>query len=368
MDTSQNPLQKLLTTTLNEKVVYWKWISNDKIGLVGTQSVYHLDMSQGANASPQKIFDRLPQLASAQIMSYDVDSTQKWCYLIGLYTDANRNILSHIQLYSIERSMAIPLEGYAASFAEMPVTDAPGNPKTQLLCFCERKANESTQKLILTEIGNPAPGQQKFKSMSEIALAPDAPNDFPMFLQASQKFGLIFMITKAGYFYMFEASRAALVYRQKITEELVVCATKNTNTDGMICINKAGQVLAINVDENNLVPYVMNAGHIADAKNVAFKLASRFSLKGADDVFMQQFNMALASSDYAGAAKVAKDAPGTLLRNVETINKFKSLPPAPGATQQPIMIYFSTFLESGATLNEVESVELARPVLQAGRA
>ena len=31
------------------------------------------------------------------------------------------------------------------------------------------------------------------------------------------------------------------------------------------------------------------------------------------------------------------------------------------------MIYFSTLLESGTTLNEVESVELARPVLQAGK-
>ena len=77
--------------------------------------------------------------------------------------------------------------------------------------------------------------------------------------------------------------------------------------------------------------------------------------------------MALASSDYAGAARVAKDAPGALLRNADTINKFKALPPAPGATQQPIMLYFSTLLEGGATLNEIESLELARPVLQAGK-
>lgn len=64
---------------------------------------------------------------------------------------------------------------------------------------------------------------------------------------------------------------------------------------------------------------------------------------------------------------MAKDAPGTLLRNADTINKFKALPPAPGASQQPIMLYFSTLLESGATLNEIESLELAKPVLQAGK-
>jgi hypothetical protein len=38
------------------------------------------------------------------------------------------------------------------------------------------------------------------------------------------------------------------------------------------------------------------------------------------------FNQKLAASDYQGAAVVARDAPGTLLRNQETINKFKNLP------------------------------------------
>ena len=88
---------------------------------------------------------------------------------------------------------------------------------------------------------------------------------------------------------MYEASRAALVYRQKITAELIVCSVRNASTDGMICINKAGQVLAINVDDTKLVQYIMNAQHIPDQKNVAFKLASRFGLPGADEVFQQQF-------------------------------------------------------------------------------
>ena len=120
-------------------------------------------------------------------------------------------------------------------------------------------------------------------------MAPDAPGDFPILMQASPKYGLIFIITKFGYLYMFEASKAALVYRQRITDQLVVVSTRNTTTDGIICINKTGQVLAINVEENNLVKYIMNAQHIPDQKNVAFKLAARFSLPGADEVFMAQF-------------------------------------------------------------------------------
>jgi arginine repressor len=41
---------KLVTTTLNEKTVFWRWISNDKLAIVGTTSVYHLDITQGVNA------------------------------------------------------------------------------------------------------------------------------------------------------------------------------------------------------------------------------------------------------------------------------------------------------------------------------
>jgi len=54
------------------------------------------------------------------------------------------------------------------------------------------------------------------------------------------------------------------------------------------------------------------------------------------------FNQKLAASDYAGAAAVARDAPGTLLRNQETINKFKNLPSTGGPA--PILIYFNALL------------------------
>ena len=94
----------------------------------------------------------------------------------------------------------------------------------------------------------------------------------------------------------------------------------------MIVINRAGQIFSINVEENNLIPYINSVNFIPDNKNLSFKLAQRFSLPGADDLFLLMFNQKLAASDYAGAAQVAKDAPGTLLRNMDTINKFKALP------------------------------------------
>ena len=80
------------------------------------------------------------------------------------------------------------------------------------------------------------------------------------------KYGVIFVITKFGYLYMYEVSTAALLFRQKFTDQLCVVATRNQKTDGMIVINKAGNIYAINVEENKLIPYINGAGHIADNK------------------------------------------------------------------------------------------------------
>lgn len=59
-------------------------------------------------------------------------------------------------------------------------------------------------------------------------------------MQAVEKYGVVFIITKFGYLYMYEISNAVVLFRQRITDSLIFVATKNPVTDGMICINKAG--------------------------------------------------------------------------------------------------------------------------------
>ena len=110
-----------------------------------------------------------------------------------------------------------------------------------------------------------------------------------MLMQDCPRFGVLFIITKFGYFYMYEVSTVSLLFRQKFTDKMCIVATRNPKTDGMNVINKAGQIFAINVEENSLIPYINSAGHINDNKNLSFKLAQRFHLSGADDIFVQMF-------------------------------------------------------------------------------
>jgi clathrin heavy chain len=152
-------------------------------------------------------------MVPCQIMSYDVDAAEQWCFLVGLYSPDQKNINSQMQLYNIERRQQQLLEGYAGCFMNLPLTDGQPSFSNSLFAFCEKKAAESVHRLHIMEIGNPAPNQPKFKINTEIAMAPDAIGDFPVLMQVSPKFGLIFIITKLGYLFMYETSRAVLIYR-----------------------------------------------------------------------------------------------------------------------------------------------------------
>ena len=68
----------------------------------------------------------------------------------------------------------------------------------------------------------------------------------------------------------------------------------------------------------------------------------------------------MTNGNYVKAAKICRSTPGTTLRNIETINMFKSL------QGNPIQIYFQTILET-EKLNSVESIEMSKPLVEQGR-
>lgn len=49
---------KLKSTTMNEDVVFWKFFSENTLGLVTDTAVYHWNILDPSQAAPQKVFDR----------------------------------------------------------------------------------------------------------------------------------------------------------------------------------------------------------------------------------------------------------------------------------------------------------------------
>jgi clathrin heavy chain len=133
--------QKIKSHSNSEDIVFWKWVSDTTIGLVTETSVYHWTISD-QTSPPQKIFDRHPTLAGAQIINYRVTSDEKWLVLIGISGNSTNpsafKIKGSMQLYSRERGVSQPIEGHAASFAEIKL-DGHQKP-TKLFTFAVRTA------------------------------------------------------------------------------------------------------------------------------------------------------------------------------------------------------------------------------------
>lgn len=89
------------------------------------------------DSSPQKVFDRHSSLSGSQIINYRVNSDKKWMVLVGISSKDGR-VVGNMQLYSKEKNVSQPLEGHAASFAELKLDGSQQN--TRLFSFAVRTA------------------------------------------------------------------------------------------------------------------------------------------------------------------------------------------------------------------------------------
>ncbi|KAJ1426287.1 hypothetical protein B484DRAFT_397626 [Ochromonadaceae sp. CCMP2298] len=352
---------KMKSHTMPVPVTFWRWTSPNSIALVTATSVFHWSIE--GDAAPVKIFDRNPALTDGtQIINYQVSGDGKWCLLCGISAGGAPGVINGtMQLYSIEKSVSQMLQGHTGVFSEITV---PGRTdgQAQVLIF-EDKKPEQPAKLFIMEVGRDktAPGGVFRVAPQAIPVAPDAPNDFPVTMNASAAHGMVYMISKMGYLFLFDIFSGKPVYRARITMDTVFAAT-NSSKGGILAVTRKGQVLQVTVNESTLVPYIV--GQLRD-QQLAIDIASRLNLSGADDLYVAQFNTLIAAGDVQGAAKVAAESPKGLLRTPATIMRFQQVPPVAGQPQ-PVFQYFSVLLEKGK-LNQLESVELAKPVIQQGR-
>jgi clathrin heavy chain len=358
--------KKLKHIELSENIVYWRWVSTSKLAIVTGTSVYHINIDDEASKEV-KILDRsggLVENPTTQIIGYCLEPAEKWSALFGISTpDQGKTINGHIQLYLIEGGKQQLLEGHACTFGKAYIHN--DSFQSTLFCFVEKKQGEAISKVHINEISAAPEGFTKHKKNTEIQYDPSFPSDFPISLNVSEKYGLLYIVTKFGFLYVYEMISCEQIFKARLSQEPIFVVAKNSVNDGILAITKSGSLIGGVVDESMLLPTIMNAKHIPNVKQLAFQIAGRYKLPGVDNMFIEQFNTLLISGDYAGAAQVASQSPGALIRNQETIQKFKSLPQMPNQPQ-PLLIYFQKLLEKGK-LNKLETLELCVPVLSQGK-
>lgn len=208
--------------------------------------------------------------------------------------------MGHIQLYLIEGAKQQLLEGHCTCFGEAPIHS--DDYVSSLFCFFERKSTDPTPRIHVTEIGAPLSGQPKHKKQADFPVDPNYPTDFPVYMQVSSKYGILLAATKFGFLYGFELTTVSPLFRIRISEQPIFIGAKNTKTDGILTINKAGAVISNDIDASTYIQHIIRSTHIPDSATLGFKLAVRFKLPGVESMLVEQFNKLLVMGDFAGAA------------------------------------------------------------------
>jgi len=96
-------------------------------------------------------------------------------------------------------------------------------------------------------------------------------------MHISKKFGVLYVVTKSGFLYLYELSTASLLYRNRISDAAVFVGAKDSIQDGLYVISRSGNVILNRVDDANLINFIINnCKHIPDNVNLAFRLASKY--------------------------------------------------------------------------------------------
>ena len=277
--------------------------------------------------------------------------------VVGISQQQGR-VVGAMQLYSRERGISQAIEAHAAAFGSVRLEGAPAD--TRLFTFAVRTAVGA--KLHVVEIDHQNTNPVFPKKAVDVYFPPEATNDFPVAMQISQKYSIIYLVTKYGFIHLYDLETATCIFMNRISSETIFTTTLDSESSGIIGVNRKGQVLSVSVDENTIIPYLLQ--NPANG-TLALKLASRAGLPGADSLYQQHFEQLCTQGQYQEAAKIAASSPRGFLRTPQTIERFKHAPQAQGQLSV-ILQYFGVLLDKGK-LNRIETIELVRPVLAQNR-
>lgn len=135
---------------------------------------------------------------------------------------------------------------------------------------------------------------------------PEAADDFPVAMQISHKHGIIYLVTKYGFIHLYDLESGICIYMNRVSEETIFVTAEHGATNGIIGVNKRGQVLTAHVDEQTIIPFILTV-----LKNVelAFNLTSRADFPGVEEFYVQYYDQLFGSEQYREAAKIAATSP-----------------------------------------------------------
>uniref|UniRef100_A0A3B0MZ50 Clathrin heavy chain n=1 Tax=Theileria annulata TaxID=5874 RepID=A0A3B0MZ50_THEAN len=395
----------------DQRIIYWKWLNNMELVIITETLVYHWMI--GSN--PKYMFELTGKLldSNTKIVGYSSDITNKWCLVFGIYSnDQGVSIDGVIQLYSVDKRQQQLFEGYAGTFTQLR-TNNQTLKKSNLLIFCEHKKNTHNIKLHLMDIGSLGQSNSTGTGGSSVGTGnvgtsgvtggtdilkincimernEEFPNDFPISIHVFDSNGIILILTKNGFAHFYFSNTLTHLFTVRISmySLFVSCNKKENNKSiGALTVNRIGEVINIIIDENNLLSYLThlttqslefsvlsgqsgNTGQSGQSgtlemrlKEVCNDIATCYGIKGSDEILIELFEKYFNNEQYKQAAQIVATLKSNKLRTYDIIQRFKNKSTETG---NALSYYFSILLEVDK-LNEIESIELIKPVILQNR-
>jgi clathrin heavy chain len=70
----------------------------------------------------------------------------------------------------------------------------------------------------------------------------EATGDFPVSMQVSKKYNIIFLVTKFGYIHLYDLETGICIYMNRISGETIFVTAERENGSGIVGVNRKGQV------------------------------------------------------------------------------------------------------------------------------
>ena len=81
-------------------------------------------------------------------------------------------------------------------------------------------------------------GTAPLKKQAELFFPPEFADDFPVAMQISEKYGLVYVITKLGLLFVYDLQTATAVYRNRISPDPIFLTASAPSSGGFYAINR----------------------------------------------------------------------------------------------------------------------------------
>ncbi|XP_070571471.1 clathrin heavy chain 1-like [Ptychodera flava] len=258
--------------TMDSKIAYWTWVNAEVIAIVTNTAVYHWNIA--GEREPSRVFQRNSRLRRCQLIAYKTDKPMRWMALTGLYKEDTGFVHGLTQLYSRDYQLSQCIDAYAVGFCEYRCNS---NPTMSTVVCIATKTPGKQGKIHVLELGPHISGNSALSNHTDdvsFSQAIEFKHDFPVSLQISEVYGLVFILTKNGWLLLCDLDTGSHISTTKISQHVIFTTSLSSDDKGIVGVCKNGKVLSVKIKESSLLHHLH---HHCKKINVATRLAQKFA-------------------------------------------------------------------------------------------